>query len=84
MKRSHWILLDGLVPVVWLRVWALIVAAAFLEVKTDRGRLSSEQREWRDWFIRNDAGCGVVRSVDDVRNCLVKWRVPARKVVVCS
>ena len=46
-----------------------------LEVKTQKGRLSENQKRFRDDVLRAGGEYAVVRSVDDVRNALNTWRV---------
>jgi hypothetical protein len=51
---------------------------AWIEVKAEKGRLSPEQRDFREWCI--DAGhphC-VARSVEDVRDFLSEEQIPNR------
>lgn len=52
---------------------------AFLEVKTGKGKLFSEQVEWGEWIVNNAGEYAVVRSIDDVRACLRAWNVPTRE-----
>lgn len=49
-----------------------------IEVKTTKGSLTKEQREWRDWAKSTGIPWGLARSVDDVRDLLEEWRIRAR------
>lgn len=49
----------------------------FLEVKTARGKLSPQQREFRCRCRALDVPHAVVRSVDDVARALADWRLLA-------
>lgn len=51
---------------------------AYLEVKTDKGRLRPEQLEWADWLTTWDHEYAVVRSIDDVKSCLEAWNIQTR------
>jgi hypothetical protein len=46
-----------------------------LEVKTDRGRLTSEQREWLALVQRMGGLAAVVRSAEGARAVVEQWRV---------
>lgn len=48
---------------------------AFIEVKTQAGRLSNSQVEWRDWCGANSVPYAVVRSIGDVQAALLDWGV---------
>lgn len=54
-------------------------AIAAFEVKTAKGRLSPEQREWQQWCNDNRIPHFVVRSIDDVREALVQLGIPTRE-----
>lgn len=51
---------------------------AFIEVKSDKGRLSPEQVEWADWLAAGGGDMVVVRSLDEVEAALRSWNVPVR------
>jgi len=46
----------------------------FLEVKTDIGRVSGNQKAVHERIAKTGAPIAVVRSVDDVIETLAKWR----------
>ena len=48
---------------------------AFIEVKTQAGRLSNSQVDWRDWCGANSVPYAVVRSIGDVQAALLDWGV---------
>lgn len=50
-------------------------SVAFIEVKTQSGRLSNSQVEWRDWCGANSVPYAVVRSIGDVQAALLDWGV---------
>lgn len=54
------------------RVW-------FIEVKTEKGRLSASQEAWREWFIATGVPHCIARSVDEVRVALREWRIETRE-----
>ncbi|MFM1749020.1 MAG: hypothetical protein RLZZ188_2686 [Verrucomicrobiota bacterium] len=45
-----------------------------LEVKTAKGRVSDEQRQWHDLAMRMGAFVRVVRSIDEAREALAEAR----------
>jgi len=51
---------------------------AFMEVKTDKGRLRKEQVEWAEWLSIWGHEYAVVRSIDDVKACLAAWNIKTR------
>lgn len=51
---------------------------AFLEVKTEKGRLSNAQVEFRDWCGANAVPYALVRGVGDVQAALIDWNVPIK------
>jgi len=53
-------------------------SVAFLEVKTNKGRLSNSQVEFRDWCAANGVPFAIVRGVGDVQSTLVDWNVPLK------
>ena len=55
--------------------------ALFLEAKTDRGRLSVEQRIAHADLARAGGEVAVVRSVEDAVEVLASWGVPLRASV---
>ena len=55
--------------------------AWFIEVKTEKGRLSASQEAWRAWFVTSAVPHCVARSVDDVRAALTAWRIETREAV---
>jgi hypothetical protein len=50
-----------------------------LEIKTDVGRLSKEQKAIHEWMKRSGLQVAVVRSIDDVRAALAAWGVETRE-----
>ena len=54
------------------RVW-------FIEIKAERGRLSTAQEAWRGWFVVAGVPHCIARSVDDVRAALAHWRIETRE-----
>ena len=53
--------------------------AYFIEVKTDKGKLSAAQEGWKEWFVLNHYPHCIARSVDDVRAALAHWRIETRE-----
>lgn len=53
--------------------------AYFIEVKTDKGKLSPAQEGWKEWFIVNHVPHCIARGVDDVRVALAAWRIETRE-----
>lgn len=53
--------------------------AIFLELKTDRGRLSVAQIEAHAALQESGALVATCRSIDDVHSVLVSWSVPLRE-----
>lgn len=53
--------------------------AWFIEVKTDKGRLSPEQKELHARLIGLGFGVGTVRSIDDARRLAIAWGLPLRE-----
>ncbi len=51
---------------------------AFLEVKSEAGRMSPEQIEFSDWMASQGGCCAVVRGVGDVQSVLHDWNVPMK------
>lgn len=51
---------------------------ALIEVKTEAGRLSNSQIEFRDWAAANGFPYAVVRSLGDVECFLVDLGIPLR------
>lgn len=49
-----------------------------MEVKTQRGSLSREQKEWRDWCALMQIPYAVVRDIDDAAAALNGWGVRTR------
>lgn len=54
-------------------------SCAFIELKTDKGRLSEHQAAWLDWCAENGVDAAVCRSLDDVRACLEAWQIRTRE-----
>jgi hypothetical protein len=48
---------------------------AFIEVKTEAGRLSKPQKEWQDWCNMAGLHYAVCRSVDDAKETLDEWNL---------
>lgn len=46
---------------------------AFIEVKADKGALTAEQRDFRDWCLDNAVPWVVVRSLDDAIQVVKGW-----------
>jgi VRR-NUC domain len=53
--------------------------AFFLEVKTERGSLSSAQRDVHGWLTALGTGPAVVRSIDDVHRAFQAWQIPTKE-----
>ncbi|RJP45468.1 VRR-NUC domain-containing protein [Candidatus Parcubacteria bacterium] len=54
----------------------------WMEVKTQKGRLSHAQEEWRDWLLTMGLiPFAVVRSIDDARTAINAWGIPNRESV---
>ena len=51
-----------------------------IEVKTDSGKLSLPQQEWMYWCQSSHVNYALVRSIDDVREALIRWGVTTRDV----
>lgn len=51
---------------------------AFMEIKTNKGRLSPAQIEFRDWCGSNGVPYAVVRGLDEAEETLRGWNVPLR------
>lgn len=51
---------------------------AFFEVKTQAGRLSNSQVEFRDWCGANSIPYAVVRSIGDVQTALEDLNIPIK------
>lgn len=52
---------------------------AYCEVKTDRGKLTAEQEEFRLELIRRGVPHLVARSIEDMRAALRAWRIETRE-----
>lgn len=51
----------------------------FIELKSAKGTLSEEQREFRDRCLANFRSYAICRSLDEVIDTLVGWQVPLRR-----
>lgn len=52
----------------------------FVEVKTDKGVLSAEQEDFKDWcLMKGMCGWCCARSLDDVRAALRHWGIETRE-----
>ena len=56
-----------------LVVWDVRNRSGFIEVKTEAGRLSVDQREFRDECLARGLPWGLARSADDVVELLGEW-----------
>lgn len=52
----------------------------FLELKSEKGRVSPEQHRFGEDARIAGAGWAVVRSIDDVRNAFKAWNIQTREV----
>lgn len=52
---------------------------AFIEVKTDKGELSDDQKAFRGALVQMGVLHTVARSIDDVRAAFDLWGVPTRE-----
>lgn len=53
--------------------------AYFIEVKTDTGRLSTEQSDFHSRLNILGFQCAIVRSIDDARLALKAWNIPTNE-----
>ena len=53
-----------------------IPALFFLEVKTETGKLNLKQKKLHPRLRQLGFKVAVVRSIDDVRDALIAWRIP--------
>ena len=51
---------------------------ASIEVKAEKGKLSSDQEEWSQWLGRGGAEQAIVHSVEEAEHSLRAWNVPLR------
>jgi VRR-NUC domain len=51
----------------------------FMEIKTEAGRLSEDQKKIHGWLTAIGVGCAVIRSIDDARNALKTCNIPTRE-----
>jgi hypothetical protein len=51
----------------------------FVEVKSETGRLSPDQRGIRSWLEELGCPVAVVRNIDDVRNAFAAWGIKTRE-----
>jgi VRR-NUC domain len=58
---------------------ALSASIGFIEVKSQKGVLSSEQREIRDHLQKCGIPWAVARSAEDARVILQAWRIETRE-----
>ena len=56
--------------------------AHFIEVKAPKGRMSPEQRAFRDACERAGAGFAIVRSIDEAGDVMQSWGVFERPVAL--
>lgn len=62
----------GITDLIFLNLFGL---AFFLEVKTRKGSLSREQRDFRDWLQARNIPWGVARSVEEAEAWLLKHKL---------
>lgn len=53
---------------------------AYIEVKTEKGRMSPEQKEWSEVLSKMSVPHCVVRSLEDLKEALRVWDVPTLDV----
>lgn len=61
---------------------AIVVPAGrihFIEVKTETGRLSGDQRAVHDRLIALGTPAVIAQSIDDVRTAFETWRIETRE-----
>jgi hypothetical protein len=58
-------------------VWA--GGGGWIELKTETGSLTKEQREFRDWCIATGCNHALCRSVEEVQRVLAEWGVLVSK-----
>lgn len=54
-------------------------ASYFIELKTETGKLTSEQDDMRLWMIGNGVPHAICRSLDDVHTAINSWNIPTRE-----
>ena len=70
---------EGLTPGIFdLQVIRSDGWSCWLEVKAEKGALSSEQKEFGDWLSSGGASAAVVRSLDEAVAALTSFGVPLR------
>lgn len=67
MKRTGQ--MAGVTDLIFLNLFGL---AFFLEIKTRKGSLSKDQREFRDWLQARSIPWGIARSVEEAEAWLLK------------
>lgn len=50
-------------------------SAGFIELKTDKGKLTASQKDWRDWLKSAGYPHAVCKSVDEMLGVLKAWGI---------